>query len=104
MATLVLAGRKDAAAQGKPGRAAMLAAFAIGLTIATYTVVDGIGVRRSGSPVGYIAGLMLLMSLARHPGPQHSLTSRAARDRPARNLAGPQPGGRRRPTDLPGRG
>jgi drug/metabolite transporter (DMT)-like permease len=63
MATLVLAGRRDAAAQGKPSRAAILAALATGLTIATYTVVDGIGVRRSGSPVGYIAWLMLLMSL-----------------------------------------
>jgi len=77
MATLVLAGRKDAARasggtggrppgrpqQGSPSRAALLAAFATGLTIAAYTVVDGIGVRRSGSPVGYIAWLMLLMSL-----------------------------------------
>jgi drug/metabolite transporter (DMT)-like permease len=63
MATLVLAGRKDAAAKGKPGRKALLAALATGLTIAAYTVVDGLGVRRSGSPVGYIAWLMLLMSL-----------------------------------------
>lgn len=63
MATLVLAGRKDAAKKGKPGRKALLAAFATGLTIAAYTVVDGLGVRRSGSPVGYIAWLMLLMSL-----------------------------------------
>jgi drug/metabolite transporter (DMT)-like permease len=70
MATLVLAGRKEAARQpakptlpAKPTGAALLAAFATGLTIAAYTVVDGIGVRRSGSPVGYIAWLMLLMSL-----------------------------------------
>jgi drug/metabolite transporter (DMT)-like permease len=64
MATLVLAGRKEAARQpATPSRAALLAAFATGLTIAAYTVVDGIGVRRSASPVGYIAWLMLLMSL-----------------------------------------
>jgi drug/metabolite transporter (DMT)-like permease len=63
MATLVLAGRKNAEAQGKLSRPALLAAVATGLTIATYTVVDGIGVRRSGSPVGYIAWLMLLTSL-----------------------------------------
>jgi drug/metabolite transporter (DMT)-like permease len=64
MATLVLAGRKEAAQRpASPSRAALLAAFATGLTIAAYTVVDGIGVRRSASPVGYIAWLMLLMSL-----------------------------------------
>jgi drug/metabolite transporter (DMT)-like permease len=68
MATLVFAGRRDTgrrdtAREGKPGRKALLAAFATGLTIAAYTVVDGLGVRRSGSPVGYIAWLMLLMSL-----------------------------------------
>jgi drug/metabolite transporter (DMT)-like permease len=64
MATLVLAGRTEAARQpANPTRAALLAAFATGLTIAAYTVVDGIGVRRSGSPVGYISWLMLLMSL-----------------------------------------
>jgi drug/metabolite transporter (DMT)-like permease len=63
MATLVFAGRRDAAREGKPGRKALLAAFATGLTIAAYTVVDGLGVRRSGSPVGYIAWLMVLMSL-----------------------------------------
>ena len=63
MATLVLAGRREAAAAGRPSRAALLAAFATGLTIAAYTVVDGIGVRRSGSPVGYIAWLMILESL-----------------------------------------
>ena len=63
MATLVLAGRREAIAAGKPSRAALLAAFGTGLTIAAYTVVDGIGVRKSGSPAGYIAWLMLLTSL-----------------------------------------
>jgi drug/metabolite transporter (DMT)-like permease len=56
LATLVLAGRR-------PGRAAFLAAVGTGLTIAAYTTVDGVGVRASGSPIGYIAWLMLLESL-----------------------------------------
>jgi len=66
LATLVLAGR--AARPGRqPGRAsarpALLAAVGTGLTIAAYTTVDGVGVRASGSPVGYIGWLMLLESL-----------------------------------------
>ena len=56
LATLVLAGRR-------PGRAAFLAAVGTGLTIASYTTVDGVGVRLSASPVGYIGWLMLLESL-----------------------------------------
>ena len=56
LATLVLAGRR-------PGRAAFLAAVGTGLTIAAYTTVDGVGVRASGSPVGYIGWLMILESL-----------------------------------------
>ena len=56
LATLVLAGRR-------PGRAAFLAAVGTGLTIAAYTTVDGVGVRLSSSPVGYIGWLMLLQSL-----------------------------------------
>jgi drug/metabolite transporter (DMT)-like permease len=56
LATLVLAGRR-------PGRAAFLAAVGTGLTIAAYTTVDGVGVRASGSPIGYIGWLMLLESL-----------------------------------------
>ena len=56
LAMLVLAGRR-------PGRAAFLAAVGTGLTIAAYTTVDGVGVRLSGSPVGYIGWLMLLESL-----------------------------------------
>lgn len=40
-------------------------AFAVltGLTIAAYTVVDAVGVRRSGSPLGYAAWLMMLTGL-----------------------------------------
>jgi len=56
LAALVLAGRR-------PGRAAFAAAVGTGLTIAAYTTVDGVGVRLSGSPVGYIGWLMVLESL-----------------------------------------
>jgi drug/metabolite transporter (DMT)-like permease len=56
LATLVLAGKS-------PGRAALLAAIGTGLTIAAYTTVDGVGVRASGSPAGYIGWLMLLENL-----------------------------------------
>ncbi len=56
LALLVFAGRR-------PGRTALLAAIGTGLTIAAYTTVDGVGVRASGSPVGYIGWLMLLESL-----------------------------------------
>ena len=56
LAFLVLGGRR-------PGRAAFLAAVGTGLTIAAYTTVDGVGVRLSASPAGYIAWLMLLQSL-----------------------------------------
>jgi drug/metabolite transporter (DMT)-like permease len=56
LAVLVLAGRR-------PGRAAFAAATGTGLTIAAYTTVDGVGVRLSASPVGYIGWLMVLESL-----------------------------------------
>lgn len=35
-------------------------ALATGVTIAAYTIADGLGVRRSGSPAGYIAWLFIL--------------------------------------------
>lgn len=44
-------------------RAAILAATGTGVMIATYTLLDGIGVRRSGTSIGYIAWLMGLHSL-----------------------------------------
>ena len=47
----------------RPGRGAFLAAVGTGLTIAAYTTVDGVGVRLSHSPVGYIGWLMVLESL-----------------------------------------
>ncbi|TWD22935.1 EamA-like transporter family protein [Streptomyces sp. T12] len=42
----------------RPDWTAVGAALATGLTIAVYTVVDGLGVRASGSSAGYIAWLM----------------------------------------------
>jgi drug/metabolite transporter (DMT)-like permease len=56
LAFLVFAGRR-------PGRGAFLAAVGTGLTISAYTTVDGVGVRASASPVGYIGWLILLQSL-----------------------------------------
>ncbi|WP_406000340.1 EamA family transporter [Streptomyces sp. NBC_00829] len=44
----------------RPHWPALLAALATGLSIAAYTVVDGVGVRSSGTPLGYIAWLMIL--------------------------------------------
>ncbi|MCW8375360.1 DMT family transporter [Streptomyces justiciae] len=44
----------------RPDWAAIGAALATGLSIAAYTVVDGLGVRASGSSLGYIAWLMAL--------------------------------------------
>ena len=70
LAVLVLAGRRPRLGGGSGGvappskhRAALLAAVGTGLTIAAYTTVDGVGVRLSASPVGYIGWLMLLESL-----------------------------------------
>ncbi|MEU2155640.1 DMT family transporter [Streptomyces sp. NPDC019396] len=48
----------------RPHWPALLAALATGLSIAAYTVVDGVGVRASGTPIGYIAWLMLMQGLA----------------------------------------
>ncbi|MFD9211077.1 EamA family transporter [Streptomyces sioyaensis] len=44
----------------RPHWPAIIAALATGLAIASYTTVDGLGVRASGSSLGYIAWLMLL--------------------------------------------
>lgn len=48
----------------RPHWPAILAALATGLAIAGYTTVDGVGVRASGSSLGYIAWLMILEGLA----------------------------------------
>jgi drug/metabolite transporter (DMT)-like permease len=53
-------------AGGRPGRRelpALSAALLTGVAIATYTVLDGVGVRRSGSTGGYVAWLFLLQGL-----------------------------------------
>jgi drug/metabolite transporter (DMT)-like permease len=53
-------------AKGRPHKQevpAILAATLTGLLIATYTVIDGIGVRRSGSPLSYAACLFFLHGL-----------------------------------------
>ncbi|MFG3064258.1 EamA family transporter [Streptomyces sp. NPDC048231] len=47
----------------RPDWAAIGAALATGLTIAAYTVVDGLGVRASGSSLGYIAWLMAIQGV-----------------------------------------
>jgi len=60
LGSLVLAGGRGGALRA---RAALLAAFGTGLTIAGYTTVDGVGVRASASPAGYIGWLILLESL-----------------------------------------
>ncbi|MBT2675810.1 EamA family transporter [Streptomyces sp. ISL-14] len=48
----------------RPDWAAIGAALATGLSIAAYTVLDGLGVRASGSSVGYTAWLMAVEGLA----------------------------------------
>jgi drug/metabolite transporter (DMT)-like permease len=48
----------------RPNWAAIGAALATGLSIAAYTVVDGLGVRASGTSLGYIAWLMALEGVA----------------------------------------
>lgn len=52
---------------------ALIAAVATGLAIASYTVVDGAGVRASGSAPGYVAWLMLLEGV---PIPAYALITR----------------------------
>lgn len=47
----------------RPNWPALLAAAGTGLTIASYTVVDGVGVRGSGTSLGYVAWLLLLQGL-----------------------------------------
>ncbi|GGY93536.1 DMT family transporter [Streptomyces poonensis] len=48
----------------RPHWSAIGAALTTGLSIAAYTVVDGLGVRVSGTSLGYIAWLMFLEGLA----------------------------------------
>lgn len=48
----------------KPHWPAIVAALGTGATIATYTVVDGVGVRASGSAAGYTGALLAMQGLA----------------------------------------
>jgi drug/metabolite transporter (DMT)-like permease len=65
-----------AAGRSRGSRRALAFALLTGLAIAAYTVIDGVGVRRAGSPAGYTAwlftlsGLMmpLVLLVARPPG------------------------------------
>jgi len=67
----------DASAPSAPSRSsqfpALIAAVATGLAIASYTVVDGAGVRASGTAPGYVAWLMLLEGV---PIPAYALITR----------------------------
>lgn len=48
----------------RPHWPGIVAALATGLAIASYTTVDGLGVRASGTPLGYIGWLMFLEGVA----------------------------------------
>ncbi|MFD5552384.1 EamA family transporter [Streptomyces sp. NPDC127068] len=48
----------------RPDWPAILAALATGVSIASYTVVDGLGVRAAGTTPGYLAWLMILEGFA----------------------------------------
>jgi drug/metabolite transporter (DMT)-like permease len=76
LGTLVMSGR----GAGGYDRRAVLAAIATGLSIASYTTVDGIGVRLSGSVAGYAGWLMLLETA---PWPFVALALRRRRLLPA---------------------
>ncbi|MER6840401.1 EamA family transporter [Streptomyces platensis] len=60
----------------RPHWPALVAALATGLAIASYTTVDGLGVRASGSALGYIGWLMLLEGIAI---PAYALATRRGR-------------------------
>ena len=51
------------AATGEPSRKGTLLALLNAGVIATYTLIDGVGVRRSGAPVAYATWLFLLNAL-----------------------------------------
>ncbi|HET6166661.1 MAG TPA: DMT family transporter [Marmoricola sp.] len=48
---------------GRANRGAVVAALSTGVAITTYTVVDGLGVRQSGSVLTYLLWLQLLMGV-----------------------------------------
>lgn len=69
LASLAFGGRRPTAAE----RPAIAFALTTGAFIAAYTIVDGLGVRRSGTPLGYAAWLFLLSGL---PIPLYALAAR----------------------------
>jgi drug/metabolite transporter (DMT)-like permease len=70
-----------AAGRSRGSRRALRFALLTGLAIAAYTVIDGIGVRRAGTPVGYIAWLFTLSGLMM---PLALLVARSRTGRPVR--------------------
>lgn len=60
IAILALAARRNATRQHY---ATLLWAGGVGLTIAFYTVIDGLGARRSGNSIGYVAVLNILTAI-----------------------------------------
>jgi len=61
LGVLALAGGRTGGPAYAPRSPALLAALLTGVSIAAYTVLDGVGVRLSGSPTGYAAWLFLSM-------------------------------------------
>jgi len=57
---LLIAGRRF---RGSDASTTVMTALGVALVIAAYTVLDGIGVRRSGSPAGYTLWVFLLTGL-----------------------------------------
>jgi drug/metabolite transporter (DMT)-like permease len=74
-------------ADGRPP--ALAFAVATGLLIATYSVVDGLGVRHSGSPLGYAAWLMAAEAL---PVPLYALARQPERVRASWSATWPRAG------------
>lgn len=58
LATLVIAGK------GLSGSRGTVYAVLTGVAIATYTLIDGLGVRHSGAPLGYASWLFLLQGIS----------------------------------------
>ena len=73
-----LAHIREWVATGRPPT--LLLAFGTGLIIATYTLIDGLGVRRSGNVPGYAALLMLAEAV---PLPLYTFVAQRARVREA---------------------
>jgi drug/metabolite transporter (DMT)-like permease len=69
LASLAFGGKRPTAAE----RPAIVFALFTGVFIAAYTIVDGLGVRRSGTALGYAAWLFLLNGL---PLPLYALAAR----------------------------